>query len=410
MPTENFSNAIVVGGGIVGLSCALALQKRGIATMLVSADARKSASWGNAGHIAVEQVQPLASMATLRSMPARLFSRGGAASFPPRDIGAWLPFGLRLLGATRPARFAAGEKALTALLFGAMPAWRRLTAEVGAPHLLREDGHFVFWETEASAAAGRRAWQGPAIGTARVREADRRELGAAASLLPAPAGLIRFEGSGQIADIDALLGILERAFVAAGGVMRRAHVVSVSPAVRLADGEMLSADAVVVAAGIGSRGLMRGAGHAVPMIAERGYHIEAPAGAWPADLPPVVFETRSMIVTRFAHALRAASFVEFGSEASPPDPRKWQRLRRHAAELGLPFDAPVSEWMGIRPTLPDYLPAIGRSVRATGLFYAFGHQHLGLTLGPLTGEMLGAIVAGEAPLVDPAPFDIERFV
>lgn len=116
-----------------------------------------------------------------------------------------------------------------------------------------------------------------------------------------------------------------------------------------------------------------------------------------------------MVVTRFAATLRATSFVEFACPESPPDPRKWRRLRAHAAELGLPFDAPVSEWMGARPTLPDYLPAIGRHPDLRNLHYAFGHQHLGLTLAAITAEVVGDLVCGRPPCLDINPFDLRRF-
>jgi D-amino-acid dehydrogenase len=181
--------------------------------------------------------------------------------------------------------------------------------------------------------------------------------------------------------------------------------------VRLADGDAVDGNIAVVAGGAASAPLLRPHGHRVPLIAERGYHIQAHVGdaEWPADMPPVVFEDRSMSVTRFRSALRAASFVEFAAADLPPDPRKWARLRKHAAALGLPIGPDASEWMGARPTLPDYLPAIGRSAAAPEILYAFGHQHLGLTLAACTGEAIGAIAAGEAPPFDLAPFDLARF-
>jgi D-amino-acid dehydrogenase len=124
----------------------------------------------------------------------------------------------------------------------------------------------------------------------------------------------------------------------------------------------------------------------------------------------VVFEERSMIVTPFRCGLRAASFVEFTRADSRPDPRKWARLRRHVTELGLPFQEPCSEWSGARPTLPDYLPAIGRSRRAANLLYAFAHQHLGLTLAAITGELIAALERRESAKIDLRPFDLERFL
>ena len=165
----------------------------------------------------------------------------------------------------------------------------------------------------------------------------------------------------------------------------------------------------MVAAGARSAKLVTPLGHSAPLIAERGYHIEADAPGWPADLPPVVFEDRSMIATRFARGLRAASFVEFSRIGSAPDARKWARLRAHVAALGLPIGAGAAEWIGARPTLPDYLPAIGRHAATPAIAYAFGHQHLGLTLAATTGEAVAAMLAGEAPAFDLTPFDLDRF-
>src|SRR3546814_5650626 len=95
-----------------------------------------------------------------------------------------------------------------------------------------------------------------------------------------------------------------------------------------------------------------------------GNHIQSTETEWPDDMPPVVFEDRAMIVTRFRSGLRAAGFVEFGRAESPSDARKWARLRAHVQALGLPFRLPGEPWMGARPTLPDYLPAIGRARHA----------------------------------------------
>jgi glycine/D-amino acid oxidase-like deaminating enzyme len=407
--------AIVIGGGIIGLASAVELQTRGIATVLVDPDReRRHASWGNAGHLAVEQVEPLASPATLASFPRRLFFRGGALSLPPAEIAAWLPFAFRLLNASRPRRFASGKVALGSLVGRALPAWRDLAARAGAQSLIAEDGHFVVWETAAGAQAGRRAWSNADIGCARVRDLTREELAQIAGLVARPpADALRFVGTGRVLDPGALTSRLAAAFAEAGGTTRetaaRRLVVEKGCAVLgLGDGERVSADVIVVAAGVGSGELLRQIGYRVPIIAERGYHIQAESAAWP-DMPPVVFEDRSMIVSRFRTGLRAASFVEFARESSPPDQRKWRRLHAHAAALGLPFDSPAREWMGARPTLPDYLPAIGRSDRADNLLYAFGHQHLGLTLAAINADIVAALALGHDAPIDVGPFALERF-
>ncbi|RJF85855.1 NAD(P)/FAD-dependent oxidoreductase [Sphingomonas cavernae] len=405
--------AVVIGGGIVGLCSALALQDRGFRVTVIEADREgRAASWGNAGHVAIEQVEPLASWSMIRSAPRRLFSAGGALALPIRDAPRWLPFAKGMVRAA--GRFEAGRAALDSLLARTMPAWRGLVAMLGESALLKETGHFVLWESEASAAAGLKAWGSADIGTARFRPIDEDERAQFETLLARrPAGGIRFENTGQVADLSKLADTLSQALQAARGEIRHARVSALtiedgSARAILEGDERLDADVMVVAAGARSGELMRSIGTHAPIIAERGYHLHAPSADWP-ELPPVVFEDRSMIVTRFDNGLRAASFVELGDIDSPPDPRKWKRLRAHIDALGLPIGSDAVKWMGARPTLPDYLPAIGRSERASNLIYAFGHQHLGLTLAPITAQIIGALATNTAAPVALAPYDIERF-
>lgn len=397
----------IIGGGIVGRSIALASAGRGAQVTLIDDGDVAAASWGNAGHLAIEQGAPLASAATLRALPRRLFARGGAVALPPRMAGAWLPFALRLALAARPARFAAGTQALGALLGQAAPAWQRLAQALGPPGLIAFDGHEVAWESAATAAAGRAAWAAAPKGDVRLRDLDRGEQAALRRLAPGVADAVRFDGTGRVADLGRLAAALDAA-LARAGVTRLATRARLQLDGRRAWVDGVAADRIVVAAGVHSRDLLAPLGWRVPMIAERGYHVRFAPGGWPAERVPLVFEDRATIVTRYADVLQAAGFVEFGRPAAPPDPRKWQRLEAHVAALRLPLGPVVSRWMGARPTLPDYLPAIGRATGIDGLFYAFGHQHLGLTLGPLTGELVADLLVDRMPAVDVSPFALER--
>ena len=279
---------------------------------------------------------------------------------------------------------------------------------------MRETGHFVVWESKATAAAGLAAWRSADIGSARFHECDADELRQLALIMKhSPAGAIRFENTAQIADLPRLGEALRSSIVARGGRILQAKVQAITHGggevrVTCDDGASLDADFVVITAGVRSRELMEPFCPSLPLIAERGYHLQMTDHDWP-DLPPVVFEDRSMIVTRFESGLRAASFVEFSSPDAPPDRRKWQRLRQHIEALGLPCKAPAREWMGARPTLPDYLPAIGRLPDAPNVLYAFGHQHLGLTLAAITAELLAQLATDSPASVSLSPFDIQRF-
>jgi glycine/D-amino acid oxidase-like deaminating enzyme len=395
-------SVVVVGGGVIGMCVALSLQDRGFDVTVADQDsATPPASWGNAGRIAVEPSEPLSSPATLRSLPKSLFFRGGPVGLPPSAIATWLPFAARFIAASTPKRFRYGTEALNSLLVQALPAWRRRLSAIGASELLIEAGHYAIWEHADSSASGRQAWIRKS-GSATAMDLNSTEIDRLRSLLNVPiAGSLKSIATANIADPADLLTTMQKAFLKAGGHLDTCRL-TLAAALQMAD-------IVVVAAGVESADLLEAIGHTVPMIAERGYHIQQSGASWPHDIPPIHFEDRSVVVTRFRSALRATSFLEFTKKDAAPDARKWARLRQHARELGLPFDDSATQWMGSRPTLPDYLPAIGRSRRLTSVFYAFGHQHLGLTLAALTGELTAALVSEETAAVNLEPFDINRF-
>lgn len=410
------AKAVVVGGGIVGSAIALNLSLQSHQVILVDTPPRQNqrVSWGNAGHIAVEQVAPIASLATVRDAPRRLISPHGALSFPLHAIGTWLPFSLRLLRSSMPNRFARGKDALSTFLGGAVSAWERFTESLGQPNLLCQNGHFIVWNSDRSAEAGRKHWLTADTGTASFRDANKVEIAELQALTHQKiAGAIRCLGSGQISDPDALFRTLTEQFQARGITLlseqaRALQTDDGKATLLLESGQKLDSDILVIAAGVGAKPLLETAGYRVPMIAERGYHVQYGPASWPRSMPPVVFEDYATIITRFNSMVRAASFVEFTTPDSPADSSKWRRIDKTVHELGLPVGPRCSQWLGSRPTLPDYLPAVGKSRRFENLYYAFGHNHLGLTLGPVTAEAIGALVNGHVPAAL-AAFDLERF-
>ena len=410
---------VVVGGGIIGLACALQLLRAGEPVLVLDpASDPPPPSWGNAGHIATECVEPLASWATLRGLPRQLYTLGGAVAFRPADVPAWLPFAIRYLGACSAGSYLRGVAALGFLMADAMPAWKRLALLLGDPDLVRDHGHWVVYESASRCAAAGRGVGPIGSGHARCRSVDAQRLDELrARVLPALAGGYAYEGTGQVRRPGDVLDALRHGVQERGGAIRQARVMRLAPGhgggrgphrLLLEDGSTVQARRVLIAAGARSAALMQDAGHHAPLIAERGYHVEAEAGDWP-DFPTVVFEDRSVVVTRFGERLRATSFVEFSRAESAPDARKWQRLKAHVAALGVPLRGPIATWSGPRPTLPDYLPAIGTSRRLPGLAYAFGHQHLGLTLAARTGELVAELLRGPTAVGPLAEFDIERF-
>lgn len=406
----------IVGGGVVGLTCAYRLQQDGWQTTLIDhAPPLAPASWGNAGHIAIEQCAPLSSYSTIAGAIGHYYPLGGAMDLVWKDSGRWIPFLLKFGLAASLERYQRGKAALTHLAGNAMPAWRRLVADLGCPGLLREDGHYIVWEKEASARKSSQNWLSGQTEWATAHRIDVSELQTECLKGLRPAGALRFEGTGQIRSLPDLKQALLSGLTISGAKRLNDRVTAITgtatrATIETQSGAGLHFDAVLIAGGAWSGPLLRKLGFPVPLVGERGYHLHFTGSEALADgHPPIVFEDRSVIVTRFADGVRIASFVEFGSPDSPPDQGKWRRLQKHADDLGIGRGITPEKWFGSRPTLPDYLPAMGRLSGTDNIFYAFGHNHLGLTLAPLTAELLQQEIAGTRPHIDLTPYAISRF-
>ncbi|MBV9750085.1 MAG: FAD-binding oxidoreductase [Acetobacteraceae bacterium] len=402
----------VVGAGAVGAATAVELQRLGLHVSVFDAahTPDERASWGNATMIANELSAPLSSWATARKAPGRLFAFGGPLDFVLRDAGLWAPWALRYLLACSSARFGAGCAALDRLCLDAVPAWRRLLARAGRLELLDETPHWALWESAASFAAGAADAQANHSSAVQVRNLASQEVQALKrEVCPALAGGVAFEGGARLKDPGEAVEALHAAVIGAGGRVVQAEVrtLQVQPdrvTLEIA-GEHLSFDHAVIACGARSAPLVKPAGLSAPLVAERGYHLQYADHDLAPDLPALVLEERFICVVRAGDHVRVTGFTEIGRPGSPPDPRKWAALERHVAQLGLPVRGAPQRWMGARPTLPDFLPAIGRK---GPLLYAFGHQHIGLTLAAVTAEAVGRLVldGGQADL---EPFALERF-
>jgi D-amino-acid dehydrogenase len=145
-----------------------------------------------------------------------------------------------------------------------------------------------------------------------------------------------------------------------------------------------------------------------PLEPAYGYHVELAGESAHVDAPIVYMDTK-VLVTPMRGRLRASSYMEFSGLDSVPDPRKPAALRRKLSTLGYRCEPDGASWRGARPVLPDYLPGIGRAPGAQRLFYAIGHQHIGLTLAPVTAQLVSDLVAARKPAHDLTPFDLQRF-
>jgi len=340
-----------------------------------------------------------------------LFALGGALSVQPRRLPQFAAWARRF--ALAAFRRSANTRHLAPLVKPASTAFHQLLTEIGRPELLLRNGHYQFWtgvgaERRARAEALHMTQLG--IKTAPVQ----RDVfdSVSATIGSARIAGLWFPETAHVLDPFEICRALVQAAVQRGATVHRAEVLEVATrsngiAVLMDQGAVV-ASTVVVCAGPWSAPLLKTFGLRVPLAAARGYHVELPGHAAYANAP-IVYMDQKIVVTPMSGRLRASSFIEFDAPEAPPDVRKPARLRRVLQELGYHIDAEGPSWYGSRPVLPDYLPAIGRAPGSHRLFYATGHQHLGLTLAPVTGDVVCDLVSEREPRQSIAAFDLRRF-
>lgn len=407
-------DVVIAGAGVVGMACARALQRAGLRVCVV--DPRPPGtlcSYGNAGVIATDHVLPLASLETLRRLPAMLCDPDGPLALPPSRLPALVPWFLRFAGACLPARVEAGVRATAALTGRALDAWQRELAASGGSGLLVRHGMYAVYSSDAGFArdADERArarslgvaWE-PLTGD----ELGRREPALSSALRHAA----YFPDVAHVLSPSRVVDCLRDAFVAAGGTLLQERVTRIEPgpdgvAAALGTGRLRGRHAVI-AAGLESRELCSTLGWDPPLVAEMGYHVTFPAAGLLGA--PVAAAEHGFIATPMDGHLRVAGTVEFARREAPPSWRRAEVLTARARTLFRdPLPPAAERWRGSRPTLPDYLPAIGPLPGHPRVLAAFGHQHIGLTTAAVTGELIRDLLTGRPPVVDPTPYRCARF-
>ena len=415
----------MVGAGLVGAACALRLADAGREVLLLDAQAPgRGASFGNAGHIATEQLFPLASAEVIRSSWRYLLDADSPLRLRAGYLLPILPWLARFVWAARPAAFARGVAALMALQKTSSADLQDLLAYAGISHLLHMDGYLRVWESpEGERKALEQALDMGRYGVATDRVSAAAVRALAPALSPAIGGAVAYPGTGHVDDPYAVCKGLVDALLRVGGQVRQARVLRLEqekdgPVVlTLEQGGPMHCRQLVLCAGAWSKPLAASLGYHVPLDTERGYHItlgwqQPGSGLQGMDRlrQPVASTERNVIVTPMTMGLRMTGTVEFGGLHLPPDPQRFVLLRRQMQAL-MPGAEPeqASTWMGFRPSLPDHLPVMGAAPRHPGVFFAFGHQHLGLTLCGVTARLVAELVQGRAGGVDLAPYRIDRF-
>ena len=406
----------VVGAGTVGVCCAFALLRDGHRVTLIDRDEPgRGCSYGNGGIIQIGASGPVATPGVLRQVPRMLLDPKGPLVIRWSHLLRLAPYLVRFIAAARPDRVERISIAIAALLDGAIDAFRDLLGAAGALDAITDTGEVYVYQSEAAYRGARAAHD---MRRRRGVWVEDLTAGEVRQLVPAIAPSVRrgvfLPDCMTAANPFHLTTRLVDAFRRDGGVVLRETLQDIEIAsdrrlALLTDAGRHEVDRLVLATGAWSKRWAEKLGARIPMDSERGYHVMLSDPG--VDLRvPVLSGDRRFGITPMVDGIRLAGTAELAGLDAPPNYRRAEMMIPLAKAL-LPDlrVEPRDNWMGHRPSTPDSLPVIGRALRIPKAFFAFGHGHLGLTLGPITGRLIADLAIGRPPAVDTTPYAAERF-
>lgn len=412
LPETERRTVAVIGAGVVGLSSAIWLQRAGHAVTLIDREPpapgvsyEHASSFGNACTMAFGAALPIATPGILAQVPQMLLDREGPLSIFWRDLPALTPWLWSFLRASTPAEVSRITAVLGVLLRHAETGHASLIEEASVPNLLRQNGCLYLYRNEkdfqkASYDIDMRKREGVRMEILSADQIREREP----KLAPLYYKGVLFSDAYSLDDPHRYALGLTDVFRRGGGKVVKGQVGRLetrSEDIRVhTESDVITADRVVVAGGAWSKELANQVGDRIRLDTERGYHVMFP-GSGDLLSAPTCYPDSGFYMTPLTGGLRAAGTVELGGLGRPSRSVRTAIIEKRARTL-LPELGPAgSTWLGFRPSMPDSLPVIGPSPKDSRVVYAFGHGHVGLTFGGITGRLVSDIISGR-----PLPFDV----
>ena len=421
LPESQRKRVVVVGAGIVGLSCALWLQRAGHAVTvcdptppLPGVGYEAAASFGNSCTIAYGAVLPVAMPGITAAVPRMLSQRDGPLSLFWGDVPGLLPWLWSFIRASRPSEVQRITAVLGQLIRLTSAGLEPLIAQAGLEGHVRRTGCLYVYRTAAQFEAAQatlqmRAEQGVRMQVLSADQLRQDEPG----LQPGYDRAVRFLDTCSLDDPHHFMMGLAQDFQRRGGTVVQATVDAITrqgaARAAMAGGQAVAVgDRVVIAAGAHSGRLATTLGDHIRLDAERGYHVLFPQDGHRLN-SPVCDPEAGFYLTPLGEGLRAAGTVELGGLGKPLRPHRTAMIERVSRRL-VPGLGPAGRiWLGFRPSMPDSLPVIGPSPNDPQVIHAFGHGHVGLTLAGITGRLVAELASGLTPSMDLAPLAPQRF-
>ena len=409
------SSVGVIGAGIQGVCISLCLIKKGFKVTLIDREnpGSQSASYGNAGHFSPYASVPINRPDILTDVPSMLLSSTGPLALKWNYVPKMIPWFLKFVRNCTHKNMMHTAKYMHQILDLALPAYDELFQDIDVSQLVENKGIIYFWTNK----------------DLKSRELEikiRNELGVNQRLLTPNeihdlephinkiyhAGIL-YPNARHARNPKKILLKLFDSFIKKGGRFEKKNVQSISftsenkPVIKT-DLNFYTFEKLVIACGAFSKKLTDQVEEKIPLDTERGYHIHF-KGHDHLLSRPVIFLNRGFGITPMEQGLRVVGTVEFGGLKNPPSKKRIQNLVDNAKYLFPELGKHEDEWLGFRPTLPDFLPVLGPSKNHKNLFYSFGHHHLGWTLGAISGKIISGMIADENTNLDLAPYSSQRF-
>ena len=403
----------IIGAGIQGVCNALFLQKKGFDVIIFDKDEPGcGASYGNAGHFSPYASVPLNRPDVLTDVPAMLLSSNGPLALKWNYVPKMIPWFLKFIRNCTKERMMHTATYMHQILDLALPAYEELFTEVDLEGLVVDNGIMYIWNNQN-------------ISSRNLEIKIRDQLGVKQKLLnpkeihdlepnikPIYDGGVFYEYAKHTTNPKKVLLKLFDLFIQKGGKFLKHDIKNLNfdedkPVIRT-EIQRFVFDKVVIACGAFSKKFTKDLYENIPLDTERGYHIHY-KGYQHLISRPVVFSNRGFGMTPMEQGLRVVGTVEFGGLENPPSKGRIKNLINNAKFMLNDLPEHEDEWLGFRPSLPDFLPVIGPSKNYKNVFYSFGHHHLGWTLGAISGKIISKMISEEKTNLNLEPYSSLRF-
>ncbi len=406
----------IIGAGIQGVCNALFLQKKGIDVTLFDKDEPGcAASYGNAGHFSPYASLQLNRSDVLSDVPAMLLSSRGPLALKWNYFVKMLPWFSKYIMNCSEKKMMHTAKYMHQILDISLDAYDELFADINLDGLVEKKGIMYVWEKKG-------------IKSRKIEINIREKLGVKQKILnpkevhdlepnlkPFYDGGVFYEYARHARNPKKIIEKLFEDFLKKGGKFKKTNINNINfedqKPILITESDKLLFDKVVIACGAFSKKLTDKLDEKIPLDTERGYHIHFKNHSNLLSRP-VVWADRGFGITPMEQGLRVVGTVEFGGLENPLSKSRIKNLILNAKDMlnGLPENEDhEDEWLGFRPTLPDFLPVIGKSKNYNNVYYSFGHHHLGWTLGAISGKIVSKMIIGEKTNLDLTPYSSSRF-